>query len=54
MWDVFYLPDPHNKDKKCDLLIHQSIFPLDYVKIHIKIIQKGSEAYQYVVQNLMW
>ena len=54
MWDVFYPPDPHNKEKKSYLLLHQSRFPLDYEKFHVKILQKGSEAYQYVVQNLAW
>ena len=36
------------------LLLHQSIFPLDYVNRHVQSIQKGYEAYQYVVQNLTW
>ena len=35
MWDVFSLPDPQNKEKKWGLIIHQSIFPLEYVKLHI-------------------
>ena len=39
---------------KWDLLLHQSIFPLEYVKLHVQILQKGSEADQYVVQNLTW
>ena len=54
MWDVFSLPDPHNKEKRWDLLLHQSRFPLDYVKSHVQILLKGSEADQYVVQNLKW
>ena len=53
MWDVFYLPDPRNKDMNWDLL-HQSIFILDYVNFHIQILQKGYEEDQYMVQNLMW
>ena len=53
MWDVFYLPDPRNKEKKWDLLLHQSIFTLEYVKCHVQSIQKGSDADQYVVHNLL-
>ena len=52
MWDVFSLSDPRIKEKRWDLLLHQSIFPLDYVKIHVQSLLKGSEAEQYVVQNL--
>ena len=52
MWDVFSLPDPRNKEKNWYLLLHKSIFPLEYVKLHVKSLQKGSEADQYVVQNL--
>ena len=54
MWDVLSLPGTHNKDKKWDILVHQSRFPLDYVNRHVKRIQQGSNADQYVVQNLMW
>ena len=54
MWDVFFLPDPRNKEKRWDLLLHQSRFPLDYVKIHVQSFLKGSEEDQYVVQNLTW
>ena len=54
MWDVLSLPDPRNKEKKRDLLLHQSSFPLDYVKIYVESLQKGSETDQYVVQNLKW
>ena len=54
MWNIFYLSDPHNKDKNWDLLLHQFIFTLDYVKFHVQSLQKGSESDQYVVQNLMW
>ena len=54
MWDVFSLPDPRNKYKKYDILLHQSIFPLDYVKYHVKSLQKISEADHYVVQNITW
>ena len=54
IWDVFSLPDPRNTDKKWNLLLHQSIFPLEYVKCHVQIVQKGSKADHYVVQNLAW
>ena len=50
--DVFYLPDPHNKDKKRDTFLHQSRFLLEYMKRLIKSLQKGSKADKYVVQNL--
>ena len=52
MWDVFSLPEPRNKEKRWDLLLHQSRFPLDYVKSHVQSLLKGSEADQYFVQNL--
>ena len=52
MRDVLYLPEPYNKDKKWDLLLHQFIFNLDYAKRHVKSLKKGSEVDQYVVQNL--
>ena len=54
MWDVFSLPDQQNKEKRWDLLLHQSRFPLEYVKDHVQSLLKGSEADQYVVQNLTW
>ena len=54
MWDVFSLSDPLNKEKKWDLLLHQYIFPLEYVKRYVQSLQKGSEADNYVVQNLTW
>ena len=54
MWDFFSLPDPRNIEKRWNLLLHQSIFPLDYVKIHVQSLLKGSDADQYVVQNLTW
>ena len=54
MWDVFSLPDPRNKEKSCDLLLHQSILPLEYVKDYVHSLLKGYEADQYVVQNLTW
>ena len=54
MWDVFSLPDPRNKEKRWDILLHQSRFPLDYIKSHVQSLLKVSEADQYVVQNLTW
>ena len=54
MWDIFSLPEPRSKEKKWDLLLHQSILILEYVKHYVQILQKGSEADQYVVQNLTW
>ena len=54
MWDVFSLTDSHNKEKRWDILLNQSRFPLEYVKYHVQSILKGSEADQYVVQNLKW
>ena len=54
MWDVFSLPDPRNKQKKWYFLLYRSIFPLEYVKRHVQRLQKGSEADQYIVQNLTW
>ena len=54
MWDVFSLPDPQNIDKKWDLLLHQYIFTFEYAKSHVQSLQKGSEADQYVVQNMTW
>ena len=54
MWDVFSLPDPRNKEKRWDLLLHQFIFPLEYVKRHVQSLLKVSEADQYVAQNLTW
>ena len=54
MWDVFSLPDPRNKYKKWDFLLHQSIFPLDCMKRHVQSLHKGSEADHYVVHNLTW
>ena len=54
MWDVFSLPDPHNKEKRWDILLCRYIFHLEYVKDHVQSLLKGSEADQYVVQNLTW
>ena len=52
MWDVFSLPDPQNEEKRWDLLLRQSRFLLEYVKSHVQSLLKGSDADQYVVQNL--
>ena len=54
MWYVLSLSDPLIKQKKWDLLLHQYIVSLEYVKLHVQSIQKGSEADQYVVQKLKW
>ena len=54
MWDVLSITDPQNKENKWDLLLHQSIFQLKYVKRHVQILQKTYEEDQYVVQNLTW
>ena len=54
MWDDLYLPGPLNKEKKWDLFLHQSRFPLEYVKYHVNSLYKISRADYYVVQNLMW
>ena len=54
MWDVFSITDPQNKDKEWDILLYQSIFPLEYVKGLVQSLLKGSEADQYIVQNLTW
>ena len=54
MWDIFSLPDPINKEERWYLLLHQYRFPLYYVKIHVQSLLEGSEADQYIVQNLTW
>ena len=54
IWDIFSLPDSLNKEKSWYLLLHQSRFTLEYVKRHVQSLLKGSEADQYVVQNLTW
>ena len=54
MWDVFSLPNSRNKEKKWDIILNQSIFTLDCVKLNLQSLRKGYEADQYVVQNLTW
>ena len=54
MRDIFSIPDPHNKDNKWYILLHQSIFPLEYLRRHVHSLQKGYDTDQYVVQNLKW
>ena len=54
MWDVFSLTEQQNKEMSWDLLLRQYRFPLEYVKDYVHILLKGSEADQYVVQNLTW
>ena len=51
MWDGLSLPDPRNRQKKWDLIIHNSRFPLEYVKRHVLSLKKGSEANQYVASD---
>ena len=41
MWNVFSLTVPLNKEKKLDLLINKSRFPLDYMKRHVHIFRKA-------------
>ena len=55
-WDggVLSLTEPHNKDKRWDILLHQYRFPLYCVKLHIKRLKRVSKAYLYVVQYLTW
>ena len=43
MWDVFYLLDPFNIEKRWDLILHQSRFTLDSLKCHVESLQEGSE-----------
>ena len=47
MWYVFSITYPRYKEKKWDLLLHQSRFLLEYVKRHVQSLQKGSEADQF-------
>ena len=54
MWGVFSITEPQNKEKEWDLLLHHSKFPLESVKGFVQSLLKGSEAYQYIVQNLTW
>ena len=54
MWDAFSLPDPRNKEKRWDILLRQSRFPLEYVKDYVQSLLKGYEADHYVFQNLTW
>ena len=52
MWDVFSLSKPHKKEKIWDLFLYQSRFTLEYVKNHVKTLQKYFKADKYMVQNL--
>ena len=54
MWDVLSITDPLNKEKEWDLLLHQSRYPLEYIKRHVQSLLKLSEADQYIFQNLTW
>ena len=54
MWNVFYIKDSQNKYKEWDILLHHFKFPLEYVKGLVQSLLNGSEADQYIVQNLKW
>ena len=54
IWYVFSITEPQNKEKEWDLILHHSIFSLEYVKGLVQSLLKGSEADQYIVQNLTW
>ena len=54
MWDLLYLIETCNQEKKMGIILHLSQFTLDYVKHQVDMIQKGYKADQYVVQNLNW
>ena len=54
MWDVFYIAYSLNKEKEWDILLNHSKFHLEYVKGLVQSLLKGSEADQYIVQNLTW
>ena len=54
IWDLLYLPYPQNEHRRLYLIQHQSRFLLEFVKRHVKSLQKGSKVDQCVVQNLMW
>ena len=54
MWNVFYIIESQNKEKEWYLLLHNSKFILEYVKGLVQSVMKGSEADQYIVQNLTW
>ena len=54
MWYVFSIIEPQNKEKEWDFLLHYYKIPLEYVKGLVHSLLKGSEADQYIVQNLTW
>ena len=43
MWGVLSIPDPHNKEEKWYLILHQYWFTWDYLEYHAKIPHKGYE-----------
>ena len=51
MWDGLSLQDTRNKEKKWDLLLHHSRFPLEYVKRYVHSLQKGSEENHYFASD---
>ena len=54
MGDVFSIIDQQNKNNEWVIILHQSRFLLEYMKVHVHSILKGSETDQYIVQNLTW
>ena len=53
MCDILFLLEHYNQDKKRDLILNQSRFPLYYVAHHTKSLNEGSETDQYVDKNLI-
>ena len=54
MWNVFSLTDPHNHEKKWNILLNDSHLTLDDVKRHVNTLKKDSTVDQYVMQKLTW
>ena len=48
------LQNHKNKEKEWDIFLHDSKFPLEYLKGHVQILLKGYEADHYIFQNLTW
>ena len=46
--------EPCNQMNNLCIFCNSSIFPLDYVKIHINNFEEGSNTGQYVILNLTW
>ena len=41
MWGVFSMSDPRAQERKWGILLHQCIFPPDYMKFHVKSLQNS-------------